>query len=88
MQPPINLIQRIILWMGCNALILLWLQPPVYQITADGTRLEHNLEFFWNIPPDWSVNVPLLAVRLSIIVLVTLGMTVVFKTGTKKEASK
>ena len=88
MHPAMNLIQRIILWMGCNALILLWLQPPVYQEHADGTRLEHHLQFMWHIPSDWSVNVPLVIARIAIIVLVTLGLCLVFKTGVKKEAAK
>lgn len=83
-----NLIQRVILWMGCNALILLWLQPPVYQVHPDGTRLEHHLEYFWHISPEWSVNVPLLTVRMAIIIFVTIGMFFVFKSGAKKEVAK
>ena len=83
-----NLIQRVIIWMGCNALILLWIQPPTYQVLSDGTRLEHNLVNLWNIHPEWSVNVPLLALRLVIILLVTAGMFIVFRTNPNKEESK
>lgn len=81
-----NLAQRVIVWLGCNALILLWLQPPVYQVQADGTRLEHQLEFFWNIPPEWSVNVPLSATRIALVVFVTFGMVLVFRTNPKPES--
>lgn len=82
-----NLMQRILIWMGCNALILLWIQPPAYQVLPDGTRHDHNLVNFWELPPDWSVNIPLMALRLVIIVLVTLGFFFVFKTNHRKEHS-
>jgi len=84
-----NLAQRIIIWLGCNALILLWLQPPVYLVNADGTRLEQGLLYFWQITPEWSVNVPLLVARIAIVALVTVGFFLVFKSGTTKpEATK
>ncbi|MCF7689740.1 MAG: hypothetical protein K9M98_03205 [Cephaloticoccus sp.] len=83
-----TLIQRIILLLGVNALILDWLQPPVYQVHSDGVRLEHQLDYFWNIAPDWSVNVPLLAARIVIIALVTIGACLAFKTNAKKEGAK
>jgi len=84
-----NLAQRIIIWLGCNALILLWLQPPVYLVTADGTRLEQGLLYFWQLSPEWSVNVPLLAARIAIVTLVSVGFSFVFKSGVAKtEATK
>ncbi|MCF7689747.1 MAG: hypothetical protein K9M98_03170 [Cephaloticoccus sp.] len=84
-----NLAQRIIIWLGCNALILLWLQPPVYLVNSDGSRLEQGLLYFWQLAPEWSVNVPLLTARIAIVTLVTVGFCLVFKTGTKKlEANK
>ena len=82
-----NLAQRVIVWLGCNALILLWLQPPVYQLNADGTRMEHQLEYFWNLDPEWSVNVPLFCARMALVVLVTIGMALVFRTNRKPEAN-
>lgn len=81
-----TIIQRIILLLGCNGLILAWLQPPVYQVHTDGVRLEHQLDYFWNIAPDWSVNVPLLAARIAIIALVTAGAYLAFRTNAKKES--
>jgi hypothetical protein len=81
-----NLAQRVIAALGCNALILLWLQPPVYQQLSDGSRIEHQLEYFWNLDPEWSVNVPLSCTRMVLIVLVTIGLALVFKTNTKPEA--
>lgn len=83
-----NLAQRITLWMGCNALILLWLQPPTYQVHADGTRFEQDLVSLWHIHPDWSVNVPLMGMRMLIILLITAGMFFVVKSGVKKEGAK
>ena len=80
-----NLAQRVIAWLGCNALILLWLQPPVYLVLPDGTRMEHQLEYFWNLAPEWSVNVPLFSARMALIVLVTAGMALVFRTNRKPE---
>jgi hypothetical protein len=81
-----NLAQRVIVWLGCNALILLWLQPPVYQQHSDGSRNEHQLEFFWNLSDAWTVNVPLVTARIAIIVLVTIGMALVFSSNKKPEA--
>jgi hypothetical protein len=81
-----NLAQRVIVWLGCNALILLWLQPPVYLIQTDGSRIEHQLEYFWNLDPEWCVNVPLFCARIVLIVLVTAGMALVFRTNRKPEA--
>jgi hypothetical protein len=80
-----NLAQRVIVWLGCNALVLLWLQPPVYQVHADGTRIEHQLEYFWNLAPEWSVNVPLFSARIALVVLVTVGMALVFRTNQQPE---
>jgi hypothetical protein len=83
-----TLLQRIIIALGCNSLILLGLQPPVYLLHADGTRIEHHLEFFWHIPPEWSVNVPHLFARFAIIVFVTVGWFFVFRPNSKPETSK
>tara|TARA_R110002111_G_scaffold45080_1_gene81835 strand:- start:451 stop:705 length:255 start_codon:yes stop_codon:yes gene_type:complete len=83
-----TIIQRIIIWMGCNALILLWLQPPTYLIHADGTRFEHDFVLLWDIHQEWSVNIPLLGMRILIILLVTAGMFFVFRPNTKKEGAK
>ena len=68
----VNLLQRIILCAGCNTLIWIWVHPPVYKITGDG-RLEHNLYYVWEVPIDWSVNLPMVALRLATVVLVTTG---------------
>jgi hypothetical protein len=81
-----NLAQRVIVWLGCNAMILLWLQPPVYQVLSDRSRIEHQLDYFWSLDPAWSVNVPLFCARLVLIALVTAGMALVFQTNKKPEA--
>ncbi len=81
-----NIAQRVIVWLGCNALILVWLQPPVYQQHSDGSRNEHQLEFFWNLSDAWAVNVPLVFARILIIALVTVGMLFVFRSNPKPEA--
>lgn len=83
-----NLAQRIIIWMGCNALLLLWLQPPTYQIHADGTRLEHNFVWLWQQPPEWCVDVPRQLMRFLLIIVVTAGMCLVFRTNPAPEAGK
>jgi len=83
-----NLIQRIIVGLGCNALILLWLQPPVYLVEKDGTRLEQGLQYFWHLDPEWSVNVPLVFARILLIALATVGFCLVFRTNPKPEATK
>lgn len=73
--------------MGCNALIWILIHPPLYQTHADGSRSEHTLEYIWNAPLDWSVNVPLSALRAMIVVLVTLGLFFVFRANPKREAT-
>jgi len=83
-----NLIQRVIVGLGCNALILLWLQPPVYEIQADGSRLEQGLVYFWHLGPEWSVNVPLVFARILLIALVTVGFCLVFRTNPKTDPAK
>lgn len=83
-----NLAQRIIVWMGCNALIWILVHPPLYQAHADGSRSEHSLEYIWNTPLDWSVNVPLSTLRVAIVVLVTAGLYLVFKRNGNAEGAK
>jgi hypothetical protein len=85
---PMNLLQRIIVCLGCNALVWILLHPPLYQAHADGTRLEHSLEFIWNAPLEWSINVPLSALRVAIVVLVTAGFAFAFKTNPPREGQK
>lgn len=83
-----NLIQRIILWLGCNGLALVWLLPPTYQIHPDGTRLEANWSYLWHVPLDWSVSVPLTALRLASVIVFTAGMWLVFRPNPKPEGNK
>lgn len=83
-----NLAQRIIVWLGCNSLILVWLLPPTYLVHADGTRLEANWSYLWDVPLEWSVSVPLTGLRLATIIVITLGMCFVFRTNPKKEGDK
>jgi hypothetical protein len=83
-----NLAQRIVLWLGCNALALVWLLPPTYTIHADGTRLESNWSYLWNVPVEWSVSVPLTGLRLASVVIYSAGMFFVFRTNTKAEGKK
>jgi hypothetical protein len=83
-----NLIQRIILWLGCNALALVWLLPPTYIIHADGARLESNWSYLWDVPLEWSVSVPLTALRLASVIVFTAGMYLVFRTNAKQEGAK
>lgn len=80
-----NLLQRIIVCLGCNALLWILIHPPLYQTHADGTRLEHSLEFIWDAPLDWSINVPLAALRVAIVVLVTAGFALAFRTNLPRE---
>jgi len=80
-----SIIQRVILCMGCNTIIWIWIHPPVYRLT-NGGRLEHNLYYVWQIPMDWSVNLPMVALRLLTVVLVTTGFYLAFRPGQKKEA--
>ncbi len=77
--------QRVILCMGCNTIIWIWIHPPVYQLTPQG-RLEHNLYYAWEVPMDWSVNLPMVALRLLTVVLVTAGFYLAFKSS-KTEGS-
>lgn len=81
-----TILQRIILCMGCNTAIWIWIHPPVYRLT-DGGRLEHNLYYAWQVPMDWSVNLPMIALRLLTVVLVTTGFYLAFRPGAKKEAA-
>lgn len=83
-----NLIQRIILWLGCNALALVWLMPATYLVHSDGTRLESNWSYLWDVPLEWSVSVPLTALRLASVVVFTAGMLLVFRTNGTKENKK
>jgi len=83
-----NLYQRIILWLGCNALALVWLMPATYMNHADGTRLESNWHWIWDVPLEWSVSVPLTALRLASVIVFTLGMVAVFRTNPVKEGGK
>ena len=69
----VNLLQRIILCAGCNTLVWIWVHPPVYKLTSEG-RLEHNLLYVWQVPIDWSVNLPMVALRMATVVLVTTGL--------------
>jgi hypothetical protein len=70
--------------MGCNTIIWIWVHPPVYKI-ADDIRLEHNLYYAWEVPMDWSVNLPMVALRLLTVVLVTTGFFLAFRSSKKKE---
>lgn len=72
-----NLVQRIILCLGCNALIWIWVHPPVYRQTSSG-RLEHNTFYAWEVPMDWSVNLPMVALRMATVVLVAGGLYLAF----------
>lgn len=83
-----NLAQRIVVWLGCNALALVWLLPPTYLIHADGTRLESNWNYLWHVPLEWSVSVPLTALRLASVVVFTAGMFFVVRTNPKQGAGK
>ncbi len=83
-----NLYQRIIVWLGCHALALVWLLPATYHLHADGTRLESNWQWLWQVPLDWSVSVPLTALRLVSVVVFTLGMFFVFRTNAKQEGGQ
>ncbi len=78
--------QRVILCMGCNTIIWIWIHPPVYQVTAQG-RLEHNLYYAWEVPMDWSVNLPMVALRLLTVVLVATGFFLAFSSSKKKEGA-
>jgi len=78
--------QRVILCMGCNTIAWIWVHPPVYQETARG-RLEHNLYYAWQVPMEWSVNLPMVALRIATVVVVTVGLYLAFTPKAKKEAS-
>lgn len=78
--------QRVILCMGCNAIAWIWIHPPVYQETARG-RLEHNLYYAWQVPMEWSVNLPMVALRILTVALVTAGLYLAFTPKAKKEAA-
>lgn len=76
-----NLAQRIVLWLGCHALALVWLLPPTYLIQADGTRLEANWSYLWDVPLEWSVSVPLTALRLASVIVFTAGIFLAIRTN-------
>lgn len=78
--------QRIILCLGCNTIIWIWIHPPVYQMTAHG-RVEHNLYYAWEVPMEWSVNLPMVALRLLTVVLVTTGFFLAFTSSRRKESA-
>ena len=78
--------QRVILCMGCNMIAWIWIHPPVYQETARG-RLEHNLYYAWQVPMEWSVNLPMVALRIATVVVVTVGLYLAFTPKAKKEAA-
>lgn len=77
-------LQRVILWLGCNGLILVWLLPPTYFIHSDGIRFESNWHFVWNLPHEWSLNSPVVALRLITVVLITIGFIFVFRPNVQK----
>lgn len=81
-----TILQRVILCLGCNTVIWIWIHPPVYQLTTGG-RLEHNLYYVWQVPMDWSVNLPMVALRILSVVLVTTGLYLAFSAGGKKEVA-
>jgi hypothetical protein len=83
-----NLYQRIIVWLGCHALALVWMLPPTYTIHTDGSRLESNWSYLWDVPLEWSVSVPLTALRLATVIAFTVGMFFVFRTNPKPEGGK
>jgi len=83
-----NLAQRVIIWLGCNALIAVWLLPATYLIHTDGTRLEANWTYLWDVPLEWSVSVPLTALRLATVIVITGGFFLVFRTNPKQEGAK
>ena len=76
--------QRVILCLGCNTIIWIWVHPPVYKLVSDG-RVEHNLFYVWEVPTDWFVNLPMVALRLLTVVLVTTGWFLAFSRSQKKE---
>lgn len=78
--------QRVILCMGCNTAIWIWVHPPVYRLVGAG-RLEHNLYYAWEVPMEWSVSLPMVALRLLTVVLVTTGLFLAFTSSKKKEAA-
>jgi hypothetical protein len=50
--------------------------------------LESNWQWLWQVPLDWSVSVPLTALRLVSVVVFTFGMFFVFRTNAKQEGGK
>ena len=76
--------QRVILCMGCNTLIWIWVHPPVYKLVSD-LRIEHNLYYAWEVPMGWSVNLPMVALRMLTVLLVTTGLFLAFTSSKKKE---
>ena len=71
--------------MGCNTCIWIWVHPPVFQVTSTD-RLEHNLYYAWEIPMDWSVNLPMVGLRLLTVAMVTTGFYLAFRSSAKKDA--
>ncbi len=84
---PMNLAQRIIIWLGCHGLALVWILPPTYIIHVDGTRSESNWSYLWDVPLEWSVCVPLTALRLATVIVITAGFYLVFRTNPKSAGS-
>lgn len=68
-----NIAQRVVICLGCNALIAVWLLPATYLVHPDGTRLESNWNWLWDVPLEWSVSVPLTALRLLTVGAVVAG---------------
>jgi hypothetical protein len=74
--------------MGCVGLSLVWLLPASYIVERDGSRLESNWQWLWDVPLEWSVSVPLTALRLATVVVFTAGLYHACRTNPKKEAGK
>jgi hypothetical protein len=83
-----NLAQRVILLMGGVGITLVWLLPASYQVHPDGTRLESNWHWLWNVPLDWSVSVPLTSLRLASVVVCTALLYFACRTNPKPEGGK
>ncbi len=69
--------------MGCVGITFVWLLPASYQVQADGTRLESNWHWIWNVPLDWSVSVPLTALRLASVIVCAAGLYLAVRTNAK-----
>jgi NADH:ubiquinone oxidoreductase subunit 4 (subunit M) len=80
-----NLLQRTVLALGGIALVAVWMLPATYHVNADGTRLESNWHWLWEVPLEWSVSVPLTALRLATVGALTVTFVLVFSREDKKE---